>query len=216
MAGSTLAAFLAVDVLLVLTPGADWAYAIAAGLGDRPVLPSVSGLVAGYAAYTALVVTGLAVLIAHTPDLFTGLTVLGAAYLIWLGSTTLVRPGVLARPGVPAGPPIPAAAGQAAARSSWRAAARGAAVRGLNPKGFLLYLALLPQFAHAGTGWPVAAQIGLLGTLHMTDCAVVYSAVAVLARVVLRTRTTAARLLTRGSGAVMIILGAALLIERLN
>ncbi|MFD9006259.1 hypothetical protein ACFV0T_35835 [Streptomyces sp. NPDC059582] len=32
MDSTTVAAFLAVDLLLVLTPGADWAYAIAAGL----------------------------------------------------------------------------------------------------------------------------------------------------------------------------------------
>ncbi|GAA3371773.1 hypothetical protein GCM10017744_100840 [Streptomyces antimycoticus] len=30
---TTVAAFLAVDLLLVFTPGADWAYAIAAGCG---------------------------------------------------------------------------------------------------------------------------------------------------------------------------------------
>ena len=35
MAGSTVAAFWAVSFLLVITPGADWAYAIAAGLRHR-------------------------------------------------------------------------------------------------------------------------------------------------------------------------------------
>ena len=35
MAIGTLAAFWAVSFLLVLVPGADWAYAIAAGLRDR-------------------------------------------------------------------------------------------------------------------------------------------------------------------------------------
>ncbi|MET7802054.1 hypothetical protein ABZS78_36575, partial [Streptomyces decoyicus] len=38
---TTVAAFLAVDLLLVCTPGADWAYAITAGLRDRSVLPAV-------------------------------------------------------------------------------------------------------------------------------------------------------------------------------
>jgi hypothetical protein len=49
----------------------------------------------------------------------------------------------------------------------------------------------------------------------MSDCAVVYSAVAVLSRLLLRARAAAARTLTRVSGAVMIAVGAALLIERL-
>jgi len=205
---SLVAAFLAVDVLLVLTPGADWAYAIAAGLGGRPVLPAVAGLVTGYAGYTLLVVAGLAVLVARTPGLLTVLTVLGAVYLLWLGYSVLARPSV---PGGPAGSDT----GAVAARSPWRVFARGAGVSGLNPKGLLLYLALLPQFAHPGLGWPVAAQIGLLGVLHMSDCAVVYSAVAVLARLLLGTRAAAARALARVSGAVMIAVGAALLIERL-
>lgn len=46
---TTLAAFLAMDLLLVFTPGADWAFAITAGLRDRSVVPAVAGLVAGYA-----------------------------------------------------------------------------------------------------------------------------------------------------------------------
>jgi|SRR5215469_3028086 len=212
---SVVAAFLAVDVLLVLTPGADWAYAIAAGLGGRTVLPAVAGLVTGYAGYTLLVVAGLAVLVARTPGLLTVLTVLGAVYLLWLGYSMLARPGVRGGPAGrdtgPAGPDT----GAVAARSPWRVFARGAGVSGLNPKGLLLYLALLPQFAHPGLGWPVAAQIGLLGVLHMSDCAVVYSAVAVLARLLLGARAAAARVLARVSGAVMIAVGAALLIERL-
>lgn len=229
MTGSAIAAFLAVDLLLVLTPGADWAYAITAGLTGRPVLPAVAGLVAGYAGYTALVMAGLAVLLARAPGLLTALTVLGAAYLIWLGGSTLARPS-----GVPAAAPAPSvrpasvgqaaprssrpaasgSPGQAASRSPWRAAARGAGVSGLNPKGLLLFLALLPQFARPGAGWPVTAQIGVLGLLHMSDCAVVYSAVGTLARRLLRSRPAAARLLSRCSGAVMIAVGAALLVER--
>jgi threonine/homoserine/homoserine lactone efflux protein len=43
MAGGTVAAFWAVSFLFVVTPGADWAYAIAAGLRHRVVLPAVGG-----------------------------------------------------------------------------------------------------------------------------------------------------------------------------
>src|ERR1051326_4960308 len=55
------ATFATIDVLLVLTPGPDWAYVVAVGLRDQVVLPAVVGLVAGYAALTVLVATGLAV-----------------------------------------------------------------------------------------------------------------------------------------------------------
>jgi threonine/homoserine/homoserine lactone efflux protein len=92
---------------------------------------------------------------------------------------------------------------------------KGAGISGLNPKALLLYFSLFPQFIHPGAGWPVAAQTGLLGALHMTACAVVYLAVGVLARTVLKTRPSAARAVTRASGAMMIVIGGFLLVERL-
>ena len=61
----------------------------------------------------------------------------------------------------------------------------------------------------------VAAQTGLLSMLHLTACAVVYLAVGVLARTVLKARPSAARVVTRISGAMMIAIGAFLLVERL-
>src|SRR6185437_15691053 len=50
--------FLVVDALLVLTPGPDWAYVIAVGLGERTLVPAVAGLVAGYGALTIHVAGG--------------------------------------------------------------------------------------------------------------------------------------------------------------
>ena len=45
MSFAALTAFWAVSFLLVLTPGADWAYVISAGLrGRRLVLPATAGL----------------------------------------------------------------------------------------------------------------------------------------------------------------------------
>lgn len=88
----SVAAFVLVDLLLVLTPGADWAYVITAGLRGRALPPAVAGLVAGYLTHTLLVVAGLAVLVATTPALLTTLTVLGAGYLLWLGIDTVRHP----------------------------------------------------------------------------------------------------------------------------
>ncbi|MET7604817.1 LysE family translocator [Streptomyces avermitilis] len=203
MDAGTVAAFLAIDLLLVFTPGADWAYAIAAGLRDRSVVPAVAGLVAGYAGYTLLAVAGLVVIVAGSASLLTALTVLGAAYLIWLGWSVLARPAT------------PRAAAEAVAASRWQIMLKGAGISGLNPKALLLYFSLFPQFIHPGEGWPVAAQTGLFGTLHMASCAVVYLAVGVLARTVLTTRPTAARAVTRVSGTMMIVIGGFLLVERL-
>ncbi len=92
---------------------------------------------------------------------------------------------------------------------------KGAGISGLNPKALLLYFSLFPQFLHPSTGWPVAAQTGLLSMIHLTACAVVYLGVGVLARTVLKARPSAARAVTRVSGAMMIAIGGFLLVERL-
>ncbi|MGW6358973.1 LysE family translocator [Streptomyces sp. NPDC055092] len=199
---TTLAAFLAVDLLLVFTPGADWAYAISAGLRDRSVVPAVTGLIAGYVGYTLLAVVGLVAIVASSATVLTALTVAGAAYLMWLGW------GVLRRPAL-------GASAEPMATSRGQIMLKGAGISGLNPKALLLYFSLFPQFIHPADGWPVAAQTGLLSALHITACAVVYLSVGVLARTVLKTRPSAARAVTRASGAMMIAIGGFLLAERL-
>jgi threonine/homoserine/homoserine lactone efflux protein len=203
MAGSTVAAFWVVSFLFVVTPGADWAYAIAAGLRHRVVLPAVGGLLAGHLAATAVVAAGVGALVARSPLLLTVLTTVGAVYLVWL------RIGMLARPAHPQ-------AGVDDAPGSWlRQAAKGIGISGLNPKVFLLFLALLPQFTDPNAAWPLAAQIVVLGLVHVTSCAVVYTGVGTGARRVLRARPAAARVATRFSGAAMIVIGVVLLAENL-
>ncbi|WP_371573839.1 LysE family translocator [Streptomyces sp. NBC_01314] len=210
METTTLAAFLAVDLLLVFTPGADWAYAISAGLRERSVIPAVTGLVAGHAAYALVAVAGLAVIVASFPAAITALTVAGGGYLLWLGW------GVLRRSAVPATAGEKTTAGENTDTSRVRVMLKGAGISGLNPKALLLYFSLFPQFIDTVGGWPVAAQTGLLSMLHLTACAVVYFIVGVLARTVLRTRPSAARGVTRISGALMIAIGGFLLVERLT
>ena len=201
----TLISFLAVDFLLVCVPGADWAYAISAGLRERSVTWAVGGLVTGYALHTLLAAAGLAVLVAGEPALLTALTVVGAAYLVWLGWGVLRRPATQATARESAGP---------ASRS--RVFLRGATISGLNPKGLLLYLSVLPQFlVTTGTRPAVPAQTAVLGLLHMACCAAVYLTVGLAARAVLGTRPAAARAVTRTSGAAMLGIGAFLLMQRL-
>ncbi|MEU5661151.1 LysE family translocator [Streptomyces longwoodensis] len=222
MDSTTLLSFLALDLLLVCVPGADWAYTIAAGVRGRSVPAAVGGLVCGYAVHTALAVAGLAVLVAGSPALLTALTVAGAGYLVWLGWS------VLRRPGVPSGEPGGSGTGALPGESGGRVFLRGAAISGLNPKGLLLYLSVLPQFlvtGGAGAGdaggsgggggghLPVAAQTAVLGLLHMACCAAVYATVGVLARAVLGARPAAARAVTRTSGAAMLGIGTLLLVQ---
>lgn len=202
MVPSTVAAFWGVSFLLVLTPGADWAYVITAGLRRR-VLPALAGLLLGYLVITAVVAAGVGSLVTRLPVVLTVLTIAGAGYLVWLGA------GVLARP------PVPSLYEDDATGSPLRWTLKGIGVSGLNPKAFLLFLALLPQFTEPGSGWPLSAQIALLGAVHMASSALVYLGVGTGARRVLGTRPAAARIVSRISGSAMIAIGVFLLVEQL-
>jgi threonine/homoserine/homoserine lactone efflux protein len=92
---------------------------------------------------------------------------------------------------------------------------KGLGISGLNPKVFLLFLALLPQFTEPNAAWPIAVQIAVLGLVHVASCAVVYTGVGTGARRVLRARPAAARAVSRFSGAAMVVIGVVLLAEPL-
>jgi threonine/homoserine/homoserine lactone efflux protein len=203
MKAGAVATFATIDVLLVLTPGPDWAYVVAVGLRDRMVIPAVAGLVAGYAALTVPVAVGLAALVATSPSALTAMTLAGAAYLIWLGASVLFRP---AEADAVSRSPRPA--------STLRVAARGAVTSGLNPKGLLLFVAVLPQFVSRHGALPVPIQTGVLGAIHAGNCAVGYLALGTLARNLLAARPAAADTIARTSGIVMIVLGVLLVLER--
>ncbi|MFZ3184372.1 MAG: lysine transporter LysE [Pseudomonadales bacterium RIFCSPLOWO2_12_59_9] len=200
---SVFMAFWAVSFLFVITPGADWAYAISAGVRGRVVVPAVSGLLLGHLIATGLVASGVGGLAATHPMAFSVLTVMGAAYLLWLGINMLVRPSV-------------ALASDVQGAESWvNWAIKGVCVSGLNPKVLLLFLALLPQFTDAAATWPVPMQIIALGLIHTCSCGVIYLLVGFSAQAVLQTRPQTSRVVSRFSGAVMIILAVFLLTEQL-
>ncbi|MFF9524495.1 LysE family translocator [Streptomyces achromogenes] len=217
MDSGLLFSFLAVDLLLVCVPGADWAYVITTALRGGRVPRAVAGLVCGYALHTALAAAGLAVLVAGSPALLTAVTVAGAGYLLWLGWGVVRRPAVPGASGPASAEPVPGATAAAPmAVADGRPFLRGATISGLNPKGLLLYLSVLPQFLTLrGAHLPVPAQTAVLGLLHMACCAAVYLTVGALARALLAARPAAARAVTRTSGAAMLGIGAFLLVERL-
>ena len=86
---SIVAGFWVVSFLLIMTPGADWAYAISAGIHGRRVVPAVMGLMSGHLLATLIVVAGVGVMMAQHPLALSGLTIAGALYLLWLGISLL-------------------------------------------------------------------------------------------------------------------------------
>lgn len=200
---SAFIAFWAVSILFVITPGADWAYAISAGLRGRVVVPAVAGLLSGHLIATVIVSAGVGTLVTNHPFALSLLTVVGAGYLLWLGINMLYRPST-------------AHADDTQATDSWAQwAFKGFCVSGLNPKVFLLFLALLPQFTDPAAPWPAPMQMIAMGLMHTVSCGLVYFMVGFGSQAVLRARPCAARLVSRLSGAAMIGVAAILLTEQL-
>lgn len=198
----TLAAFWLVAVVLIVVPGPDWAFTISTALSGRGVRAAETGLLVGYAAITAVVAAGVGSLVADSSAALTALTTAGGSYLIWRGGLTIARP---AKP--TAGRGIPGAA--------WRTVIRGIGVSGLNPKGLLIFLAVLPEFAAPHRAWPVWLQLAVLGLTFIVTHAVFYSCLAGLAGAVLRSRSYVARAVSRCSGLAMAGIGTFLLADRL-
>ncbi|MFI6266548.1 LysE family translocator [Micromonospora sp. NPDC051006] len=207
MAVTSLLAFWTVALLLIVVPGADWAFTLGTALKGDPVAPAVGGLVLGYTAMTLVVAAGTGALVAGTPMALTVLTLAGGLYLIWLGTSTLANP---------AGPaPTAAHPNGPEPRGRWSILVRGVGVSGLNPKALLLFLALLPQFTDPAGDWPIAVQLGVLGLMFTLSCAAFYALIGRLARTVLRARPVAARVVSRLSGFGMVAVGVGLLLDRL-
>lgn len=203
MAINIISAFWFVSILFVVTPGVDWAYAISAGLNGRVVLPAVTGLLCGHLFATIIVAAGVGSLIAHYPVAIFTITIIGAIYLLWIGFNLLFYP------------PIPQAELSENAKSWKRWLTKGLCVSGLNPKVFLLFLALLPQFTDPDSTWSISTQIMFLGLIHIVSCGVVYLVVGFGAHKIIKARPKSAQWISRFSGCTMVVIGVLLVVEQL-
>ena len=190
-------AFWGVSMLFIMSPGADWSYAISAGIHKR-VLPSVTGLLFGHVLATLIVAAGLGLVLAQHPQALMVLSLLGAAYLAWMGWQMFRQPAT-------------PSAGEQVDDTHWGTWCwKGLCVSGLNPKVLLLFLALLPQFIRPNQDSSITVQILALGLVHIISCAAVYFAVGFASQAVLSARPKAAWVVGKVSGVMMV--GIALLI----
>lgn len=150
-----LGGFIVAAVAIIVSPGPDTIvilrHALTGGRGTG--LAAVSGVQLGLLVHTALAVAGISLLVASSPVLFRGLTVIGAVYLAWLGIQSLRGVGGLE---VEIG---------AAPAGAARACREAALCNILNPKVILWFLALLPNFVNPEAGDVIAQLIALSALL---------------------------------------------------
>jgi threonine/homoserine/homoserine lactone efflux protein len=147
--------FLVTIYVLILVPGPSVIFTVSRGvaLGRRAALATVLGNTAGLLCQLALVVVGLGSVLASSDTVFTVLRLVGAGYLIVLGLRSIRDRGNLARVLAPAA---------VAPRPRGRLIREGFVVGATNPKGLLIFTAVLPTFIDRGAGHPTL-QLATLG-----------------------------------------------------
>ena len=152
---TTLLAFTAAAVALILLPGPNVIFLLARGIGDgrRVALISVAGVETATAVFVLVTAAGLSAVIASSAVAFSLLRYGGAAYLIYLGVRALLGRGHLELVGPAARPP-----------SGRRAFAEAFGVGIANPKVAIFFVAFFPQFLDPHRG-STTSQILVLGAI---------------------------------------------------
>jgi threonine/homoserine/homoserine lactone efflux protein len=147
--------FLLTVFVLIVVPGPSVLFVVsrALALGRRAALLTVIGNAMGLAVQVAMVALGVGTLLAESNTVFTLVKLLGAGYLILLGIRVLRNRRGLATM-------IDAAAVPRAGR---RIVREGFLVGATNPKGVIIFTAVLPQFVTRSGDVPL--QLGFLGAI---------------------------------------------------
>jgi len=160
----TMLVFAATVMPLVCTPGPDILFVASQGLsgGTTAAMRANLGVLVGYLMHAILAAFGVAAVVAASPVLFEILRWVGVAYLAYLAIKLIrsaMRPGRLVLAATP---------NNALVR-------RGFLTSFLNPKGLLVYFAILPNFMTSGEG--VALQAAVLSAIFIALCGIIYSVV---------------------------------------
>jgi threonine/homoserine/homoserine lactone efflux protein len=140
-----LLAFLLTVYVVILIPGPSVLFVVSRGLalGRRAALATVAGNGCGFALQLVLVSAGLGAIIARSDTVFVTLKLFGAAYLVLLGLRKIRdRKALAGALGV----------GEIAPKRLRTTIREGFVVGATNPKGIIIYTAILPQFIERSSG----------------------------------------------------------------
>lgn len=152
---------------LICAPGPDMLFIVSQAIsGDASAgLRSTSGVCTGYVIHSLLVAFGLAAVIAASPLLFEALRWVGVGYLVYLALQLLksaMKPKTIRLAHQPAPSPF----------------RKGFLTAVLNPKGMMIYFAILPQFMrHDQTA---TQQAFVLSAVFIGLCGAIYSVISVV------------------------------------
>ena len=173
--GGQLLGFTVASLVLIVIPGPGVLFVVGRALahGRCPALATACGHAAGNYVVAGGVAVGLGAILQRSATVFVAVKVVGAAYLVWLGIRAIRHRKSLATAFAVAAEP----------RDGWRALRDGVLVGITNPKSYILFGAILPQFVNRSAG-DVPGQMLLLSLVSVligavSDCAWGFAASAV-------------------------------------
>jgi threonine/homoserine/homoserine lactone efflux protein len=167
VSSAQLVGFTLVSLVLIVVPGPGVLFIVGRALshGRRTATATAAGHAAGNYIVAAFVAFGLGSLLQRSAQLFLAVKLAGALYLVFLGVQAIRHRDSLAA----------AISTPATASDGWRAFRDGISVGVTNPKGYILFGAILPQFINRSAG-DVPAQMLVLALVSVclglvSDCA---------------------------------------------
>jgi threonine/homoserine/homoserine lactone efflux protein len=156
---SSLLAVAVIALGMAVTPGPNVIYLVSRTVeeGRRSGLIALGGVGLGYLLHLTAAVLGLATLLIAVPALYSGLQIVGAAYLGWLAWRALRTRATSV---------VPAGRRASGSSSPVRLMLLGTLTNVLNPKAPLMYASLIPQFINLERGH-LATQAAVLGGTHI-------------------------------------------------
>lgn len=151
-------AFLVTISVLILIPGPSVLFVVGRGvaLGRRAALLTVLGNSSGLTVQLVAVALGIGAIVARSEVVFTTLKLIGAAYLVVLGLRNIRRRRALSA----------VVSSSIEPKRTRRIVREGFFVGVTNPKGVVIFTAVLPQFIERSRGG-VQVQLLLLGAVSI-------------------------------------------------
>ena len=152
-------AYAVASAILIVIPGPSVLFTVGRALayGRRTALATVCGNATGNYLVATCIAVGVGSVVQRSAQVFLAVKLAGALYLVWLGVQAIRKRATLAE-ALSAGAP---------ARSDRRAVREGFLVGVTNPKTFILFGAVLPQFVDRAAG-DVPVQMLLLALISIS------------------------------------------------
>jgi threonine/homoserine/homoserine lactone efflux protein len=153
-----LTGFMVASLIMIVIPGPGVLFVVGRALahGRRTALATAAGHALGNLVVGACVAFGLGAVLQRSAEAFIAVKVAGAAYLVWLGVQAIRKRSKLELTYADGGP-------VSGRRSVWD----GIIVGVTNPKAYILFGAILPQFVNRAGGH-IPLQMLLLSAVSVT------------------------------------------------